>query len=298
MKQKLHYIYIWFDYSMLLPFLAFLPQKTGRYLAKLRGILYFYKKRDWRSFTFKDYELFNRTYQAYQEMFPELDHESLLNLVKQRYISQSIEEFESALIVQKKYHTIGVKYVGMEKVQEYLQKEKKAIFTTGHFGSIVGLTYLHIFKNPTLHMASNVTKQKIVHPSITNFYIKKYLVGNDYMNGGEVLDVEGNNRKFFSFLKKNGSLSTIADLPANPQNEVPLWKEFFGKTRGFATGLQRLSNATNTKIIPYVCYYENGTYIMKFGSLDEDIYKFLENEIRMKPHLWWAADLLPTYTTK
>jgi len=298
MKRKINYLYIWFDYGVLLPFLALLPHKVGRYFARLRGQFYFYKRRDWRSFCFGDNELFNRTFDGYKEMFPELFDEEILNLVRQRYVYQSLEEFDSALIINGKYHKIGVKYIGDEEVREYLKDSEKAIFTTCHFGSIVGLTYLGVFNKPTLHMASNVTKQSSVHPAITRFYIKKYLVGNEYMNGGEIMDVEGNEKKFFKFLKNGGSLSTVADLPAAVGSEKPLWKSYFGKDRAFAVGIERLSKVTNTKIIPYVCYYEKDRYIMKFAKLDEDIYSFFENEIRKRPEMWWAVDLLPTYMTK
>lgn len=298
MKQKLHFLYIWFDYEILLPLLALLPNKLGRYIAKLRGILYFYKRRDWRSFTFGDVELWDRTYTSYEQMFPSGTPQNILALVRERFIYQSLEEFEAAKINNRTYMKIPVEYVGKEDVEMYLQNHQNVIFATCHFGSIVGLINLHVFGQKMLHMASNVTKQKHVHPSITKFYIKKYRIGNEYMNGGSIVDVEGNNKQFLKCLKEGGSLSTVADLPApNPQNEA-FWEIFFGKYRAFATGIHRLSAAYNTKIIPYVCYFECGRYVMKFGSLNENIYTFFEKEIRERPGMWWASDLLSHYAAK
>ena len=289
---------IWFDYSVLLPFLAFLPNRVGRYFAKLRGVLYYHLKRDWRSFTFGDYTLWDRTYESYKQIFPDLDDRGLRFFVKERYIYQSYEEFEAAKIINRTYMNIPVEYIGKDGVEEYLKEHKNVIFATCHFGSIVGLINLHIFKRPMIHLASNVTKQSFVHPSITQFYIKKYLVGNEYMNGGEIVDVEDNNKKILKFLKNGGSLSSVADLPAADPHHEAFWAEFFGKKRAFASVIHRLSQKYNVKIVPYVCYYEKGKYIMKFADMSEDIYRFFEKEIQKRPGMWWASDLLSQYATK
>ena len=283
---------IWFDYEVLLPFLAFLPNRVGRYLAKLRGILYYHLKRDWRSFTFGDDKLYDRTYSAYKEMFPKLSSKEISWLVRERYIYQSYEEFEAAKINNRTYMKIPVEFVNKDGVEEYLKEHKNVIFATFHFGSIVGLINLHVFGKKMLHMASNVTKQSIVHPSITKFYIKKYLVGNEYMNGGEIIDVENNNKKILKFVKNGGSISSVADLPANEPMKEAFWAEFFGKKRAFASAIHRLSQKYNVKIVPYVCYYEKGKYIMKFADMSEDMYGFFEEEIRKRPGMWWASDLL------
>ncbi len=298
MGKKIHYFWVWFDYGVLLPFLAFMPQKVGRYFASLRGILYYYMKRDWRSFTFGDYELWNRTYKTYKEIKPSLNHTELLKLVRERYMYQSIEEFESALLIQDKYHKISVHYIGLEKVQELIKNNNHVVFTTAHFGSIIGLTLLRVFNIPVLHMSSNVIENAIVHPQITRFYIQKYIAASSYMNGGEILAIEGNAKKFFSFLKKEGSICTIADLPPINPNEIPMWKMFFGKERGFASGIQKFANSANSPIVPFVCYYEKGHYVLKFGEYEKDCYNFLEKEIAERPQMWWASDLLELYSSK
>ena len=298
MKNRLKNLYIWFDYKVLLPFLAFLPNRLGRYLAKLRGILYFYKKRDWRSFTYGDHEMWDRAYKSYKQIYPKLGHKEILHLTKERSIYQSYEEFEAAKINNRTYMDIPVEYIGRDGVEEYLKEHKNVIFATCHFGSIVGLINLHVFKKPMIHMSSNVTKQSLVHPSITQFYIKKYLVGDEYMNGGEILDVENNNKKILKFLKNGGSLSSVADLPAANPNHEAFWVEFFGKQRALSSAVHRLSQKYDAKIVPYVCYYEKGKYIMKFADMGEDIYRFFEDEIRKRPGMWWASDLLSHYVEK
>lgn len=209
---------------------------------------------------------------------------------------QSIEEFESVLLDKNKFNLADVKYIGADRVEEQIAKNQHVVFITSHFGSsLPAVTFLERFKVPILGMSSNVTNGEKVNPAITNLYFNKYRAIAKHLNGGDVIDVEGNAKKFLHFLKKKGSLIIIADLPPGHPNETPVWKTFFGKKRGFASGATKLANSTNSKIIPFVCYYEDESYVMKFGDLEGDPYSFLEEEIRKRPEMWWASDLLDIY---
>lgn len=299
MKKKIESIYIRFDYGILLPFFGIFPYKLGRFFAKCRGALYFYFQRDWRSFTFGDTELFKRTLNSYKIIIPNLNNKEYTKLTRQRYIYQSVEEYEAVLLSQGKFPLAEVVYEGEKEVFEYIQKNPHCVFITGHFGnSLAGVCFLEFLGIPILGMSSSVTKNSNVHPSITKLYNEKYKAIAKRLNGGDVIDIEGNAKKFMDFLKKTGSLIIIADLPPASVNEVPLFKDFFGKKRGFASGASKLSKSVNGKIIPFVSYYENGKYIMKFGDLKNDPYNFLENEIQKRPYLWWACDLLEEYKIK
>lgn len=298
LKDKLQHLYVRLDYEVVLPLLARMPNKVGRYGAKLRGILYFYLKRDWRSFTFGDFELWDNTYKSFREMFPQLGDREIVHLVKERYIYQSYEEFETAKILNRTYSKVPLEYVGKEWVEEYLLEKPNAIFATCHFGSLVGQTNLQIFGKSMLHMGSSVTKQDCVHPSIREFYAKKYLIGNEYMNGGEIVDVEGNSKRFLKFVRQGGSLSAIADLPAPNVDKDAYWVNWFGKQRALAEGIHHISERNAVKIIGYVCYYQKGKYILKFAKPEENMYEFFENEIKNRPGMWWAADLLSIYKTR
>lgn len=286
-------LWIRFDYGVFLPFLAFLPYRLGRGIAYLRGCAYGLIKRDWRSFTFDDNALWERTYRAYGEICPNLSHGALLELVRRRYAYQSMEEFEGALLGAKRFADIEIKYIGLEKVKERVAKNPHAVFITSHFGSsILGITFLQRLEIPLLVMSSNVVEHEKVHPALTKFFLKKYRGIDIYMNGGEVLDIEGNGKKFLSFLKKTGSLVIIADLPPNNVNETPEWKRFFGYERGFASGAKKLAESCGSEIIPFVCYFEDRGYVIKFGDERQEPYSFLEEEIGKKAEMWWAADIL------
>lgn len=294
--RKLHNLYIWFDYSIFLPFCAFLPLCIGRALCTLRGIVYFYLKRDWRSFTFGYDTLFERALQSYKEIFPKKNEKQYLDLAKKRYIAQSLEEYDAMLAIQGKFNGLHVCYHNEKPIVELMKENPHQVFVTSHFGSsIEAFIFLQIFQTPILVMTSNVTKHHRVHRSITKFYDKKYRSIEPFLHGGQMLDAEGNTKEFYRFLHQIGSLAIVADLPPGNAKNTKVEADFFGKKRAFAGGASRLANKMNTNPIPYVCYYEDGGYHMVFGDLDVNPYAFFESQIKKRPHLWWASDLLQSY---
>lgn len=291
--------WIWFDYGVFLPFLTLLPSKWGRNVAYARGYLYGLIKRDWRSFTFGDDGLWERTYRAYETICPNLSQDERLKLVRKRYINQSLEEFEGALLDKDRFGQIKVEYIRIEGVEERIAKNPHAVFITAHFGSsLLGITLLKRLGISLLVMSSNVVEHEKVHPTLTKFFLKKYRGIDRYLNGGEVLDIEGNGKRFLSFLKNSGSLVIISDLPPNSDNEIPTWKMFFGGERGFASGAGKLAKSVNSEIIPFVCYFEDNRYVVKFGDFGKDPYGFLEEEFEKRPQMWWASDMLDIYPKK
>ena len=134
---------------MFLPFLTLLPYKIGRFISSLRGCLYYILKRDWRSFTFDDFGIFDRTYSSYKEIYPELNSDKLLKLVKNRYINQSIEEFEAVLLDKNRFTNVEVNYMGLEKIEKHIAENPHTIFVTAHFGSsLLGITFLNRLNTP------------------------------------------------------------------------------------------------------------------------------------------------------
>ncbi len=299
MKTKLHKIYIYLDYEIFLPFCAMLPFSLGRFLASLRGKFYYYIKRDWREFSFGDKGLWNRTLESFKEICPNDNSSKYLEYVEKRYISQSLEEYEAMLIIKNRFHKIPVKYYNENAVLELFEKNPHHVFVTSHFASsIEAFIFLNIFKTPNMIMTSNITKHPMVHKSINKFYDKKYRSIEAFLNGGKMLDAEGNLKQFFRFIKNKGCLTIVADLPPSNPEESDVIKDFFSKKRVFAEGAQRLSQSVKGTVIPYVCYYEKGEYHMVFANLKQDPYEFFEQEIKKRPHLWWAADVLTLLPVK
>jgi lauroyl/myristoyl acyltransferase len=143
-----------------------------------------------------------------------------------------------------------------------------------------------------LGMSSSVVDDPRVHPAIARFYRRKYAAITPYMNGGGIIDRQGNAAKFVRFLLRGGAVGIVGDLPPDP-GEQPLVKMFLGKQRGFAPGAVKLAEMTGAKILAYVCVYSGGEYVLRFSAPEQDPYQFIEEAIRSEPSQWWAADLLP-----
>ncbi len=285
--------WITLDYCIILPILARLPFTLGRQLASLRGLIYAKLMRDWRQFTFDDRELYSRTKQSINIILPDADKTLLARSVVERYQMQSIEEWEAACIIRGSIFKWPVVYEGLDKFKEVMESNSSLILLTAHFSSsILGVVLLGRLGIPVLGMSSNIVDNPKVHPMISRFYRKKYDAMSQYLNGGMILDRQGNSFKFVHFLNSRGIVVIVADLPPEPK-EKPVVRSFFGEMRCFAPGPVKLARITNKPLLAFVCDFRNGSYHLRFSPTEEDPYSYIERSIRETPSRWWAADLLP-----
>lgn len=281
------------DYDILLPVMARLPITWGRVIARLRGRFYATLKRDWRTFSFGDSELYQRTFNTLKELTPELNDAQCHELVARRYEAQSLEEFEGACLPTRNISDWPLHIEGLDEVLSQLASQPRVVFVTTHFGSsILGTAMLGCLGIPVLGMSSNVVEDSRVHPAIGRFYRRKYAAMAPYLRGGEILDRQGNASKFVRFLLRGGAVVIVGDLPPDP-HEQPLVKSFLGKSRGFAPGAAKLAEMTHAKLMAFTCVYCDGQYVLRFSEPGQDPYEFISAAIRAAPSLWWAADLLP-----
>lgn len=286
--------YISWDYDLFLPLIARLPLSWGRYLASLRGLLYARLQRDWRQFSFQDYSLYERTQQTMNLLLSDADTSAQKQAVTQRYQMQSIEEWEAAcMIIGRDISSWPISYEGIENILALLQNNPHVVFLTAHFGSsILGITLLQKIGIPILVMSSNVVDDPRIHPSISRFYRKKYTAMGHYLNGGQVIDRQGNLSKFIRFLRRDGAVVIIGDLP--PESlETAIIREFLGASRSFASGAVKLAKIGNAPLISFVCEYYDDSYHLRFSAPKEEPYTFIDQAIRRHPGAWWAADVLP-----
>ncbi len=282
------------DYALFLPFLAKLPLTWGRSLAKARGRLYARWGRDWRNFSFGD-TVHLRTRKVIEELQPNASEQVKQRLYEERFEHQSMEEYEAALLHAGSINPDRVQYKGITGVKSVLEDKHRVVFVTSHFSSsILGTAFLGQLGVPILGMSSNVVDRPEVHPSISRTYRKKYKAMGRHLNGGAILDREGNTSKFVRFLKKGGAVVIVGDLPPEP-NEKPRWAQFLGKVRGFASGAQKLSTMLDAPLMAFVCQYENGEHWVKFSAPGEDPYAFLSEQIEGHLGQWWAMDVLGAY---
>lgn len=295
MKERTLFERFWiaFDYGYLLPGLARLPVFMGRGLATLRGIFYARLARDWRQFTFNDQELDGRTRQALKELMPDADASALARALRGRYIMQSLDELEACWLSRRDFKDWPVEYVGLEPVLEAIKNHGRVVFVTAHYSScVVGVVHLRRLGIPVLAMTSNVTEDPRVHPAISRFYRNRKKAGNSYLNGGEVLDREGNSRHFVRFLRNGGAVVIFGEMPPGA-NEEPLIIPFLGKNRKLASGPDRLAHLVGAPLLSFVCEYTPRGFRVTFSRPDGKPYELLEKHIALNPSAWWASDLLP-----
>ena len=286
--------YIFFDYALLLPLMSRLPRHWGRAMAKARGKIYAKWEHDWRNFSFGD-TVHLRTRQVIEQLKPNLNEDQRNRLYEERFEYQSIEEYEGVCLHAGVTRHWPVQFIGLEEVKKVLEQKHRVVFVTSHFSSsILGTAFLGHLGVSVLGMSSNVVDRVEVHPSISRTFRRKYKAMGRYLNGGEILDREGNASKFVRFLKKGGAVVIVGDLP--PQlNESPRWAHFLGKVRGFTSGAQRLSTMLDAPLISFVCQHEQGHHWVKFSEPGQDPYEFISNQIERDLGQWWAMDAFSAY---
>lgn len=292
-KDKLHQHWTAFDYDHLLPFLARLPVKTGRQLATWRGWIYALIERDWRRFCLGDDALHQRLKQAFRELLPGADEQTLRKALRQRYVAQSLDELEACQLARRDLREWSVQWVGLEAVQESIESHGKIVFVTSHFAScVLGVVLLEQLGIPVLAMTSNITEDPRVHRAVRDFYRRRKQHGDTYLNGGEVLFRQGNTRQFVKFLERGGAVVIFGDLPPDT-NESALLVDFLGKKRAVAAGASRLAELVNAPLMSFICERKAQGYELTFSQPGQCPYKLLEMKIAADPAAWWAADLLP-----
>lgn len=293
-EKKAPRIFTALDYGVFLPFLARLPLSWGRSCAKARGRLYAKWGRDWRNFSFGDV-VHLRTKEVVAELLAQSSELTKALTVQARFEYQSLEEYEAACLHAGVTRRWPIQFVGLEGVMQVLKEKQRLVFVTSHFSSsILGTAFLGQLGVPVLGMSSNVVDRAEVPLSVSRTYRRKYQAMGAYLNGGEILDKEGNASKFVRFLKKGGVVVIVGDLPPEP-NETPRWAHFLGKVRGFASGAQKLSSMMDAPLMSFVCQFENGQYCVKFSPTEVDPYVFLSQHIEKDLGQWWAMDVLRAY---
>lgn len=289
------------DYGHLLFWLGRLPPSVGRTLAAWRGRIYAAWRRDWRAFSFADPALHARTLETMRHLRPGASQASLKRLVRQRYVAQSLEEYEAARLIETGLHDWPLRYEGLDAVLQHLAacdgdaSQSRIVFLTAHFGSsIIGTGMLQPLGLPVLGMSSKVVDQPQVHPSIGWFFRRKYEALRAHLQGGWIQDHEGNARLFARFLSKPGAVVIVGDLPPGA-SEQPHWCTGVGETIGLAPGAVKLARMKGAHLMAFVCVRDERGYVLRFSAPHQDPYRFLFEQIQLRPDLWWAADLYPLY---
>lgn len=290
------------DYAMLLPLMARLPLFAGYAFSALRGRLNGFIGRDWRSVALEKRHIALRSAAGYRILLPDVSDETLRALVRQRFETESREEFEGRLIMAERVAQLSHRIHPDEFVQACLRRERGLLLLTPHFDSfMLGIAFLGMAGVKINVMTSAVTNDPRVDPAVSQHFFKKYRSMERMMNGGRMLDREDGIRPFYQMLERGECLVVLADAPATAGGAA-VTPRFLGAQRRLAGGALRIARKTGSDLGAFVCRFEGaGRYRLDGGPILkasdplalDTVYGFLSKKILASPGHWWAADMLP-----
>lgn len=290
------------DYDWLLPLAARLPLSVGYALSGLRGRVNARTGRDWRSVALRNRNVELASAQGYRALFPEADEAALKEMVGERFMTESREEFEGALIAAGRAAELHREIVPDAFLRACLNRDRGLVLLTPHFDSFtLGIVFLGLAGVRINAMSSSVILDARVAPGAQRHFINKYRGMERLMNGGRVLDQEEGLKPFFRMLENKECLVVLADAPASSQGAYE-HVEFMGAKRSLAGGALRMARRTDSELGAFVSRFDGagryrveGSPILDAADADaaNTIYGFLTREILASPGRWWAADMLP-----
>lgn len=300
--QYLHHL----DYAWVLPLLARLPLGAGYLLAALRGEINARLGRDWRSMALGTRHVARQSAAGYCQLYPQATEAELQALVRERFRTESREEFEGQLIAAGRVAELTCQIRPHDFMQTCRQSGRGLVLLTPHFDSFwLGTVFLAQAGCTVNAMTSAVTHDSLVIPAVQQHFFKKYRGMERLLQGGRMLNMEDGLRPFYQMLERGECLVILADAPA-PAAGVTATPRFLGRRRQLAGGALRLARKTGSDLGAFVCrYVKPGRYLLQGGPVIpahdpqafDTIYGYLSDEIEATPGRWCAADLLPLMTT-
>lgn len=293
------------DFGMLLPLMARLPLSVGYVLSALRGCLNGIAGRDWRSMSLGTRHVAKQSAMGYRMLMPDASEEKLRALVRQRFETESREEFEGRLIADGRLADLRCTIGPNAFLQGCLQRDRGLVLLTPHFDSFtLGIAFLGHAGVRINAMASVGNDNSGIDPAVYKHFVTKYRGMERYMNGGRILPLEHGLRPFYQMLERKECLVVLADTPptAKGPRVTPL---FLGTRRSLAGGALKMARKTGSDLGAFVCHFDSlGHYRVEGGPIldagnpqaSSAVYGFLSDAILTSPGRWWAADLLTAMT--
>jgi len=291
------------DYAILLPLLAQMPLTIGYKLSELRGWINGIIRRDWRSVTLGARHIARQATIGYRLMEPDFSDTQIRALVRQRFATESREEFEGQLIAAHKVHQLRCSLGSDEFLNRCLNSKQGLVLITPHFDSfILGVVFLGQLGLKINLMSSIGDGSLSINRAVVKHFEKKYAHMETYMNGGRVLPLESGLRPFYKMLERGECLVVMGDVPALNSTTKGGAPDFLGARRRLTDGALRLARKTGSNLGSFICHYESEKQYRLEGSrivnaheeksLDV-AYQFLSEKIIATPGRWWASDNLP-----
>jgi len=294
-------------FHMVLPALARLPAATGRRGARLLGRLFAALDCDWRTLGLRQHYVAGRTRQALREIDPGLDEARLNTLVRQRFVSATLEELEGHWLALGRAKSFRCDFEGLDEVRAALAHGRGIVLLTMHFdATLMGVAHLGLAGIRLNLMTSNVVEDTRVLPVVRRYFAAKYMGIETCLNGGLVMHVEQRLKSFYQALRVGRGVVILGEAPAARTDDAMI-VDFLGKRRAIAPGALRLAEKTGAPMAAFVCLRNSSgnyrvifspPYLPENGSHSGNVarlFAFLGAQVRNHPERWWAADQLPNF---
>lgn len=289
------------DFAHVLPLLARLPLNLAYTLAHWRGALNGATGRDWRSMALGFRHIQKQSRIAYAQLAPEATPAQLDTWCRQRFMAEAMDEFEARWMDAGRGAELTCEFDPPNALDHCRDRQRGLLMLTPHFESFfLGASFLARSGETVNAMSSAVTQDPRVDPAVQQHFHVKYRALEQYLNGGQVINMEEGLRPFYDMLKRKEILVVLADAPVLP-NGASMTVPFLGERRKIAGGGLRIAQRTGSDMGAYFCVpVRKGHYkLVVFPPAPaedpqtiERIYDFFTEHIMKHPGGWLASDLL------
>jgi lauroyl/myristoyl acyltransferase len=291
------------DYGWFLPRLAELPIFCGRGMAQCRGVCCALLDYDWRSNAINLLFVRGRVMEIMRTFSSDFPSKGMV----QRFINNSIEEWQSCLFRHQKKMVRISKQSDIDHLIEYKQlaeKKRGVVMVSAHFDSFCMGMVLMGMQGLRVHcINTSEIENPIIHPVVRSFFQKKYRSMESLMNGKMPYYQNGMDF-FYEKLNQGEMVVLMGDIPGS-RSTVKI--DFLGKKFRLPLGAWYMAKKTNSLLGAYITLgFSGGRYhtvcIPPYEPDTDDpvgslmpIYIFLESWIKTFPEKWVTSDLLYGY---
>lgn len=302
------------DYGFVLPLIARLPLPLAYRLAQWRGVFNARFHRDWAELSIGFPYVGARCATAFREMFAKASPEQVERWVVQRYQTVAREEMEGWLTIHGRIGRIRMDTTPIKAALAQRTAQRGLLVLMSHFDNLFfGLVGLARCGVPVYLMTSDIVFDERVHPTLRQFFKKKYDKYQTLIGGGAFLPTGSLAREtFYRVLAQGGVVVVVSDTPAADRSDRGTWVQWMGKRRKMADSALRMAIETGSEMVglrnrhtaPGEVHWEMSELLdpCAFSHLGDDLareaayaplYQFLEAGILKDPGRWWASHLLP-----
>ncbi|MDY0189357.1 MAG: hypothetical protein RBR22_01370 [Desulfuromonas sp.] len=304
LRHNLACCWINLEYWIILPLISCLPSRVAFFLFKLRGIVQYKLDFEWKTYTLQTPFMRAQTQDVIRQLVPQADPKAIQQLVKNRFIHESWDEYLNYLLPRPEMVSI-LDQVQIESLSELktVNENNPIVFVSIHYDAFcLGLTALGYHGLNMNVVNTQGIENKEIPSAVRGYYQSKYR-NMERLMCGKMPYVEQSKKPFYVALNNGNCIGLMGDIPGNKST---VYIDFLGKSLRLPLGAWKFARETGAQLSAVVCIREKGhqycVYTLSPYLPTEDplesmrpIYKFLEKWIIDNPDRWTSSYLLQGY---